>query len=211
MPLSFVQMHFMAPMACLRVFTSSFGRIRTKTPMVQSHQTSAWERWYFNCGFLRVFSKRRHSKNLNRPLGISDKFWTIFLPQKPLKILPARIFLYEILLTDLELAWVSFCERDCIIFFLWTLSLSISRTVWKEHASKVFRIPYYENYFDLQWNICTAAICNASVVWNLIRVQTLKHMESICWCHSKYSGVINFSLVAGTSIRQGDYKGKWCS
>ena len=46
-----------------------------KTPMVQSHQTSAWERWLFrdkfDGGLLKTFSKRRHTENFNRPLGIS--------------------------------------------------------------------------------------------------------------------------------------------
>ena len=45
------------------------------TPMVQSHQTSAWERWLFrdkfNGDLLRAFSKRRHTENFNRPLGVS--------------------------------------------------------------------------------------------------------------------------------------------
>ena len=49
-----------------------------KTPMVQSHQTSAWERWLFrdkfNGGLLRTFSKRRHTENFNRPLGIRVRF-----------------------------------------------------------------------------------------------------------------------------------------
>ena len=48
------------------------------TPMVQSHQTSAWERWLFrdkfNGGLLKTFSKRRHTENFNRPLGISVRF-----------------------------------------------------------------------------------------------------------------------------------------
>ena len=48
------------------------------TPMVQSHQTSAWERRLFrdkfNGGLLKTFSKRRHTENFNRPLGISVRF-----------------------------------------------------------------------------------------------------------------------------------------
>ena len=46
-----------------------------KTPMVQSHQTSAWERWLFrdkfDGGLLKTLSKRRHTENFNRSLGIS--------------------------------------------------------------------------------------------------------------------------------------------
>ena len=49
-----------------------------KTLMVQCHQTLAWERWLFrdkfNGGLLRTFSKRRHTENFNRPLGISVRF-----------------------------------------------------------------------------------------------------------------------------------------
>ena len=49
-----------------------------KTPMVQSHQTSAWERWLFrdkfNGGLLKTFAKRRPTENFNRPLGISVRF-----------------------------------------------------------------------------------------------------------------------------------------
>ena len=79
MPLLAVQIHFMVLMVCLRARTSSsFRRIRTEDADGAISSNVSMERWLFrdkfNGGLLRTFSKRRHTENFNRPLGISVRF-----------------------------------------------------------------------------------------------------------------------------------------